>query len=97
MSPYPWLCPSTCIGLLGGACSPGVGLQRANASRAGGGKRGVAPGPRRGFPAALGPFREAGLPEAARRPRLCQGRGAQARTSGRPLGGGASAGRALSR
>lgn len=41
------------------------------------GKREVAPGPRRGFPAALGPFREAGLPEAARRPRPCQGRGAR--------------------
>lgn len=50
----------------------------------------MAPGPLRGFPAALGPFRETGLPEAARRPRLCQGRGARARPSGRPPGGGAS-------
>lgn len=35
MSPYSWLCPSTCIGLLGAARGPRVGLQRASASRAG--------------------------------------------------------------
>lgn len=35
MSPYSWPCPSTCIGLLGAARGPRVGLQRASASRAG--------------------------------------------------------------
>ncbi|XP_049728440.1 uncharacterized protein LOC126069270 [Elephas maximus indicus] len=67
------------------ACAGPLGAARR--ARAAEGRTGAAPGPRRGFPAALGPFREAGLPEAARRPPACQGREAWARPSGRPRGG----------
>lgn len=86
---------------LASRAQPAAPESASSAAPRGSGGRGKARGWLQGLgadsPPPFGPFREAGLPEAARRPRPCQGRGERARPSGRPPGGETSAGRALSR